>query len=149
MRPLVLAALFAALAAAPGLAQSQVKVTADSFVLEEDQREAVFTGNVVVVHPDVTVNAGKVIVTYGDKGMQSIETFVATEAVKIKTPDQSATGTKAVYDPKSQKLTLTGDVVVVNASGRLTGAALVVDLKNKTSVFSGGGNGQRVIGVFN
>ncbi len=149
MRRALAAALALVLMGGPALAQSQVKVSADTFVLEENQKEAVFTGNVTVTHPDVTVEAQKVVVTYGEGGMQSIESFVATGAVQIKTADQNATGKQAVYDPKTQKLTLSGDVVVVNASGRLTGPSLVVDLKNKTSVFQGGGNGQRVIGVFN
>jgi lipopolysaccharide export system protein LptA len=79
--------------------------------------------------------------------MDDIQSMVATGNVKLKTEDQVATGQRAHFDPDTQLLRLTGNVVVDNASGTVRGPELVVDLAANTSVFTGG-DGARVTGVF-
>jgi|SRR5690554_4462025 len=136
-----------ALAATPALAQQEVNITADLFTLDEQISTAVFTGNVVVVHPTVTVWAPKVVATYGAGGTSDIKTFEATGAVKLETTDQTATGQRAVFTPGDQLLRLTGDVVVVNAGGTVNSDELVVNLETNVSTFTSGQKG-RVTGVF-
>lgn len=136
-----------ALAATPALAQQEVNITADLFTLDEQTSTAVFTGNVVVVHPTVTVWAPKVVATYGAGGTSDIKTFEATGAVKLETSDQTATGQRAVFTPGDQLLRLTGDVVVVNAGGTVNSDELVVNLETNVSTFTSGQKG-RVTGVF-
>ncbi|MDP2779334.1 MULTISPECIES: LptA/OstA family protein [Devosia] len=136
-----------ALAATPALAQQEVNITADLFTLDEQTSTAVFTGNVVVVHPTVTVWAPKVVATYGAGGTSDIKTFEATGAVKLETTDQTATGQRAVFTPGDQLLRLTGDVVVVNAGGTVNSDELVVNLETNVSTFTSGQKG-RVTGVF-
>lgn len=131
----------------PVLAQQNVEITADVFTVEEESQEAIFTGNVVVVHPNVTVWAPKVVATYGEGGTTDIETFVASGGVRLKTKDQDATGEQAVFTPADQMLRLTGNVVVNNASGRVSSTELVVNLDTGLSTFTGG-NGGRVTGIF-
>ena len=129
-------------------AQSPVEITSDTFVMNEDAREAVFTGNVVVVHPVVTVWAPKVVATYGQGGTSDIETFMASGGqVRLKTKDQDATGDQAIYTPGDQLLRLTGNVTVVNASGTVSATELVVNLATSVSTFTSSGGG-RVTGVF-
>jgi lipopolysaccharide export system protein LptA len=129
-------------------AQSPVEITSDLFVMNEDVREAVFTGNVVVVHPNVTVWAPKVVATYGAGGTSDIETFVASGGnVRLKTKDQDATGDQAVYTPGDQLLRLSGNVKVNNASGTVNATELVVNLATNVSTFTSTGGG-RVTGVF-
>ena len=147
MRHGAIALLILALLCAPAWAQAKVEVTGDSFVVDEASGQSVFSGNVVVVHPSVTVRAEKVVVHYGAGGPSNIESFTATGNVRLKTPDQTATGDKATFDPTTQLLRLTGNVVVNNASGTLNAPELVVDLKNNTSTFTGT-TGGRVTGVF-
>jgi lipopolysaccharide export system protein LptA len=145
LRPLVFVAF--ALAVTPALAQSKVNITADLFDLDEANHTAVFTGNVVVVHPTVTVWAPKVVATYGDGGTSDIKTFEATGDVKLQTVDQTATGQRAVFTPADQLLRLTGNVVVVNAGGTVNSSELVVNLETNVSTFTSGKSG-RVTGVF-
>ena len=142
-------ALFITLAIAlPASAQSPVEITSDQFVMNEAAREAVFTGNVVVVHPTVTVWAPKVVATYGAGGTTDIETFIASGGnVRLKTKDQDATGDQAVYSPGDQLLRLTGNVVVNNASGSVNATELIVNLATSVSTFTSSGGG-RVTGVF-
>lgn len=132
----------------PAFAQNPVEITSDTFVMNEAVREAVFTGNVVVKHPTVTVWAPKVVATYGDGGTGDIETFEATGGnVRLLTDDQDATGDRAVFTPADQLLRLTGNVKVTNASGMVNATELVVNLETNVSTFTSSGGG-RVTGVF-
>ncbi len=131
----------------PALAQAQVTITADTFVVDEANSEAIFTGNVEVVREGLLVWADKVVADYSGGGMEDIKSFTATGNVRLKTDDQDATGDRAIFDPATQILRLLGDVTVINAAGTLNGAELRVDLSDNTSVFTGG-NGGRVTGVF-
>ena len=143
-----LAFLVLTLGATPAFAQQQVNITADQFSLDETSNTAVFTGNVVVVHPTVTVWAPKVVATYGAGGTTDIETFEATGEVRLETAEQTATGQRAVFTPGDQLLRLTGNVVVVNSGGTVNSDELVVNLETNVSTFTGGQQG-RVTGVFN
>jgi len=128
-------------------APDPVKITGDSFVIDDSNHKATFTGKVVVVRTKLNVWASKVVVDYGDGGPSDIKSFVATGSVRIKTPDQDATGERAVYDPNTQMLHLTGNVIVVNATGTVGSSELIVNMVTNTSTFTAK-KGGRVSGVF-
>lgn len=140
----ILATLFAQ---APALAQTQVQISADLFTVEEGRQEAIFTGNVVVKHPTVNVEAEKVVATYGAGGTSDIKSFEATGNVKLETSEQTATGQRAVFTPGDQLLRLTGNVQVTNAAGTVNAEELVVNLATNVSTFTAS-KGGRVTGVF-
>jgi len=142
---LTLAALL--LLAGPAFAQQPVEITADLFTVDEATREAVFEGNVVVVHPTVTVWAPRVVAVYGAGGTADIESFIASGGVRLKTADQDATGDRAVFTPGDQLLRLTGNVRVTQTSGTVDAGELVVNLETNVSTFTSGSGG-RVTGVF-
>lgn len=137
--------------AAAALAQAQgdgpIKVTGDTFIIDEAKGIATFSGNVEIVRGGLNVWAQKVVIEYGDGGPEDVQTFVATGKVRLKTKDQDATGDRATFDPNTQMLKMTGNVVVVNATGTLTGPSLTVNLADNSTVFEGG-KGGRVTGVF-
>jgi lipopolysaccharide export system protein LptA len=128
-------------------APDPVKITGDTFVIDDSNHKATFTGKVVVVRTKLNVWASKVVVDYGDGGPSDIKSFVATGNVRIKTPDQDATGERAVYDPNTQMLHLTGNVIVVNATGTVGSSELIVNMLTNTSTFTAK-KGGRVSGVF-
>jgi lipopolysaccharide export system protein LptA len=143
----LIAFLALTLTASPAFAQQKVNITADLFSIDEETSTAVFTGNVVVIHPTVTVWAPKVVATYGAGGTTDIKTFEATGDVKLETSEQTATGQRAVFTPGDQLLRLTGNVVVVNEGGTVNSDELVVNLVTNVSTFTSGQNG-RVTGIF-
>jgi lipopolysaccharide export system protein LptA len=148
MRTAFLLALSLGFLTVPASAQQPVEITADLFTVDENSSEAVFTGNVVVIHPTVTVWAPKVVAIYGDGGTSDIESFVASGGdVKLQTSDQTATGEQAIFTPGDQLLRLTGNVLVTNASGTVAAPELVVNLETNVSTFTGN-QGGRVTGVF-
>ncbi len=132
---------------AAALAADPVKITADQFVVDDVAHIATFTGKVVVTRKDLTVWAPKVVVDYGESGPSDIKSFVASGGVRIKTKDQDATGSMAIYDPRAETLKLTGNVMVINASSTVGGPDLLIDLNTSTTTFTGSSNG-RVTGVF-
>lgn len=134
--------------ALPAFAQQPVQITSDLFTVDEKTKEAVFTGNVVVVHPTVKVWADKVVAVYGQEGPSDIESFIASGKVKLETDEQTATGDQAVFTPGDQLLRLTGNVVVINASGTIQAGELVVNMETNVSTFTSSGSSGRVTGVF-
>jgi lipopolysaccharide export system protein LptA len=142
---IVLALPLLAAAAAP----NPVKITSDKFEVDDAKHLATFTGKVVVIRTSLTVWAPKVVVDYGEGGTSNIKSFTASGGVRIKTPSQDATGQTAVYNPTTQLLRLTGNVMVTTGDGKSTVGSpdLVVDLKTNNSVFTGT-KGGRVTGIF-
>ena len=136
-----------ALSITPVSAQQQVQIAADLFTVEESTSEAIFSGNVEVKHPSVTVSADKVVATYGAGGTSDIKTFVATGNVRLVTKEQTATGERAVFTPGDQLLRLTGNVRVATGGSTVNAQELVVNLATNVSTFSSG-TGGRVTGVF-
>lgn len=150
-----LAALLAAVATllllfvAPALAAAgDIHITGDRFVVNEDVHEATFTGQVYVQHPNLDLWADKVVIHYGEGGTTDVKTFEATGHVRIKSTEQDAVGDKAVYDPKTHILHLTGNVTVNSEASVLSGPELEVNLDTNVSTFTGS-KGGRVTGVFN
>ena len=113
---ILLALVLLATAPAAALAQAQgdgpIKVTGDTFTIDEAKGVATFTGNVEIVRAGLNVWAQKVVVEYGSGGPEDVQTFVATGGVRLKTKDQDATGDRATFDPNTQMLKMTGNVVV-------------------------------------
>ncbi|MCD7058540.1 LptA/OstA family protein [Pelagibacterium xiamenense] len=129
-----------------------VEITADDLQITEDSNSALFTGNVRIIQGSMEMTAGQVDVLYGEGGPSDLVSFTASGGrVRMITEDQTVDGNKAVYDFENRILVFTGDVVVVNASGTITSAELIIDTRAGTSRFAGGGEGAndgRVTGIF-
>lgn len=141
-------ALLLALAATPAVAAgTPVKITADSFVIDQTSNTATFTGAVVITRGSMTMWADRAVVDYGNGGEADIDALDATGNVRIKTSGQEATGNRAVFTPDNSIVRLTGNVRVKNANGTMSGPELTINLSSNTSIFQGS-EGGRVTGVF-
>ncbi len=146
--PALLMALVALLVTFPVLAAgTPVKITADSFVIDQATNRATFSGAVVITRGSMTMWAEKAVVNYGSGGEGDIDGLDATGNVRIKTTGQEATGNRAVFTPDNSTIRLTGNVKVKNASGTMSGPELTINLSSNSSVFKGN-EGGRVTGVF-
>ena len=136
------------LVASPVLAAgTPVKITADTFVIDQATNKATFTGAVVITRGAMTMWADKAVVNYGTGGEGDIDGLDATGNVRIKTTGQEATGRRAIFTPDNSTVRLTGNVKVKNASGTMSGPELTINLASNSSVFKGS-EGGRVTGVF-
>ncbi len=147
---LVLALFLSGTGLSGALAQTSqpVQITADRFVVRESENRSEFIGNVVVEQPGLKIWAARVLVHYGEGGTSDIRSFEALGNVRIQNDQQTATGERAVYDPETRILRLTGNVRVINESGTVNAGELVVDLSSSITEFSSGNGTGRVTGLF-
>jgi lipopolysaccharide export system protein LptA len=133
-----------------------VEITAASLEVRDKEKKASFWGNVKVVQGDTTMRCKSLVVFYDGQGQQS-----GTQAVKAATPgpggsqqisrleatggvivtqkDQTATGDTALFDVRSNTVTLKGNVVVTQGQNVMRGDRLVVDLTTGVSKVDGSG----------
>jgi lipopolysaccharide export system protein LptA len=140
--------------AAPALAQEQTAGTVDiesnEMEILENNKTAIFRGDVIAKRPNDTIRCEEMLVTYKDVAQQSGSTSTEVEkidcsgAVKIKTETQDITGNKAVFLLLKDELTVTGNVTVVQDKTVLKGPQLFVNLKTRHTRMAGG----RVRGKF-
>ena len=172
-----------AFAEAPALAQTvdttqaakdaktpkNVDIEADTMEILDEQKKAIFKGNVNAKRADVTLKCDTLVVTYvetpaapaakqesgaqtasetqgGEQGEKKTEvTFLDAEGnVVIITVRQTVTGKTAHMDVKADKLWVKGGVKVVQGKTIMNGQQLAVDLKTNKSEMTGG----RVKGSF-
>lgn len=129
-------------------ADEPVRVDADTFEIFEENRLAVFTGNVIIVQGDFHMWAPRAEVRYGEGGTTDLKTVDAEGGVKIEMNGQTATSKRASFAVKDRVLTLLDDVKVVDDDSTVTGPRLVIDIRAGTSRFAGDGSGGRVTGIF-
>lgn len=129
-------------------AGSPIEVTADTFVVDQANQKATFSGNVVIKRLNLDMWADEVVVAFGAGGESDIKSLTADGNVRVRTPAQNARGDHATFDPGTQLVRVTGNVRVSNAQGEVAGPELVIDLRKNTSVFQGTKGGGRVTGVF-
>jgi lipopolysaccharide export system protein LptA len=128
----------------------EVNIEADRMEVLDQQKRAIFIGNVDAQRGEVSFKTDKLIADYVETTAESGEndtevTFLeATGAVVIETPQQRITGAWAKMDVQSNQVTVGGNVVVTQGSTVLRGEQLFVDLDKNTSEMTGG----RVKGKF-
>lgn len=146
-----------------------VNVEADNLEVRDQDQSAVFSGNVVAKQGGSVLNARKLTIYYYQKGQgtkdqspkqgetagadakpetgRSIRRMEAEGDVVVTQRNQRATGSRGVFDVASNKVELSGGVVVSQDDNVIKGDRLKVDLTTQTSRVEGGGGG-RVQGVF-
>lgn len=155
-----------------------VKIEAATLEVRDRNKVATFSGNVHLVQGDTTLRCKVLVVFYdqddagpaagggpagapaapavksaapGPTGSSSIRRMEAKGAVIVTQKDQTATGDSAIYDLKSNTVTLVapagGTVAVTQGPNVMTGERLVVDLTTSISHLSGGAHG--VSGLIN
>lgn len=131
-----------------------IEISADALEIRQDQKMAVFRGNVDAQQGQIKLSADEIRVWYddrekGDDGevRGSISRIVADGNVLITTPRETAKGGHGEYDVPKKLITLTGNVVLTRGGNVITGERLVLDLAEGRSEITGGGK-KRVKGVF-
>jgi lipopolysaccharide export system protein LptA len=127
-----------------------VDIESDTMEILDDQKKAIFTGNVNAKRGNVTLKCAKLVVDYTETtqpdGTKSsdVSTLDATGGITILTNSQTITGQWAKMQVKANQLTVGGDVKVIQGKTILNGQQLFVDLNTNRSEMKGG----RVRGSF-
>ena len=140
-----------------------IQIEAVSLEMRDKQKEATFAGNVKVVQGDTTMTSKTLVVFYessqsgltsgqpaaskaaakaappmqsstpGPGGASSIKRLEARGDVKVTQKDQVVTGEKAVFDTKTNLITMHGGVVLTQGGNVLRGDRLLVDMTTGVS----------------
>jgi lipopolysaccharide export system protein LptA len=132
-----------------------VQIEASRLEVRDKDKMATFTGNVKVVQGDTTMRCKTLVVFYeqqnqdgqqaqaaaqtmpaakpGPGGSSQISKLEASGGVTVVQKDQTATGDRALFDMKSNTVTLLGNVLVSQGPNVMRGEKLVVDLTTGVS----------------
>ncbi len=135
-----------------------IQIEAASLEMRDKQKEATFSGNVKVVQGDTTMTSKTLVVFYeqssekpppakkgaakgapmqsatpGPGGSSSIKRLEAHGNVVVTQKDQVVTGETAIFDTKTNLITMLGGVVLTQCKNVLRGDRLLVDMTTGVS----------------
>ena len=132
-----------------------VQIEASRLEVRDKDKMATFSGNVKVVQGDTTMRCKTLVVFYeqqnkdgqqakvaaqtmpaakpGPGGSSQISKLEASGGVTVVQKEQTATGDRALFDMKSNTVTLLGNVLVSQGANVMRGEKLVVDLTTGVS----------------
>jgi lipopolysaccharide export system protein LptA len=137
-----------------------IHIEAAKLEVRDKDRIATFTGNVQVVQGDMTIRCVTMVVYYeegkapsGKKpaaqsqggGGQQISRLEAKGNVVVVQKEQTATGDTAIFDVRSNKVTMTGNVVINKGLDVTRGDRVVVDMTTGISTVEGGKGPAKVL----
>jgi len=124
--------------AAPDTTQP-IEITAQKLELIQQQRQSIFTGDVVATQGDMTLSADKLTV-FLLENQDQIDRLEAVGTVKVVQLDRVATADLAIFYQLEEKLVLSGHAVVVQDNNRVSGEEIVIYLKENRSVIKSSNN---------
>jgi len=136
--------------------------------MRDKKKEATFSGNVKVVQGDTTMTSKSLVVFYdggaqagsqggakpskaaaaatpGPEGSSAIRRMEARGDVKVTQKDQVVTGETAIYDTKTNMITMQGGVVLTQCKNVMRGDRLTVDMTTGVSRVESDGRGVQVL----
>ena len=144
-----------------GFAQNRdqpIQIEAASLEMRDKKKEATFAGNVKVVQGDTTLTSTTLVAFYdsaspaaphpnskakksapiqsatpGPGGSSSIRRLEAKGSVMVTQKDQVVTGETAIFDTKTNLITMSGGVVLTQCGNVLRGDRLLVDMTTGVS----------------
>jgi lipopolysaccharide export system protein LptA len=131
-----------------------IDIASDSLEVRDNEKVAIFSGNVNVVQGDTVLKTKTLRVSYEGSPTGSDERKIsrleAQGKVIVETGDQTVTGDRALFEMRSKMITVEGDVVLSQGKNVLRGSRLVIDLNAGASRLESpkGASGGRVTGSF-
>jgi lipopolysaccharide export system protein LptA len=139
-----------------------IQIESETLEMRDKQKEATFSGNVKVVQGDTTMTSKTLVVFYESKGQasaaapagnakgakaappmqsampgpdgsSSIRRLEARGSVVVTQKDQVVTGENAVFDTKTNLVTMSGGVLLTQGKNVLRGDRLIVDMTTGVS----------------
>lgn len=113
-----------------------VEVTADELAVNQADGAATFSGNVLVIQGAMRMTAATVRVQYAADG-KGIAQLNATGGVTYVNATDAAEAAEAAYTLASGEMILSGNVLLTQGQGAISGQKLVIDLKAGTGTMEG------------
>tara|TARA_B110000027_G_scaffold90546_1_gene95823 strand:- start:49 stop:498 length:450 start_codon:yes stop_codon:yes gene_type:complete len=116
-------------------------IDSDKLIIKENPLISEFIGNAYARNSENHFWGDKILVNYDND--KKIKLITIIRSVKIVRPNEEIFGDKAIYDPKLEKIKISGNVSIIQDGNILSGNELIVDLINSTSIILGN-NGKQV-----
>ncbi|WP_348640347.1 lipopolysaccharide transport periplasmic protein LptA [Marivivens donghaensis] len=113
-----------------------VEITADSLSVDQENGQATFSGEVLIVQGDLRISAGTVSVEYDDE-TGDIMHLLASGGVTFVTATDAVEAQEADYDLEGKSLDLTGDVLVTQGRSAISASAMTIDLSTGNAELTG------------
>jgi lipopolysaccharide export system protein LptA len=132
-----------------------IHIKSDRMESMEQTGQVVFTGHVIVTRDDMTIESDTLDVFYDKKpstdrkseeATRVVEKIVAKGNVRITQDGKVATGQKAIYEKKAEKIILAGAAQVWEGQNRVKGDRITIFINEDRSVVQGT-NSRRVEAV--
>lgn len=118
--------------------RAPIDINAQRIEVRDLERQAIFTGDVLVTQAEMQLNAARMRVFYERIGSDlEIRRLDADGGVRLSSPSEKATARYGVYDVNNRTLTFLGDVVLNQGESVLRGQRLVIDLDSGRSTLDG------------
>ncbi len=125
-----------------------IEITAEELIAERAKNRVIFKGNVVARQEGLVIYADELIAQYESDGKE-IEKIEANGDVRVVQEGiREATGDRAVFLNKEQRIELEGNATVREGESTLIGEKLTIYLAENKSVIQGGEEG-RVRAIIN
>jgi lipopolysaccharide export system protein LptA len=128
-----------------------IQIESDNLEIREQEKKALFDGNVKVAQGQMTLQATHMTVYYksGTKsiaaGGSDIDRIEVSGNVKLASATQKATADKGNFDMVSEVLVLNGNVVLSEGGNVFTGCKLTVQMKNGLANLGSCGNRVKIL----
>ncbi len=121
----------------PKLDRNQpIEITAQQLEVLQQQRQSVFTGDVVAKQGEMTLYADELIV-FLQKDQDQVERLEAIGGVRVLQLDRIATGEKAVFYQMEERLVLSGNAEVTQGLNKISGDEIILYMQeNRTLIKS-------------
>jgi lipopolysaccharide transport protein LptA len=108
--------------------KSPVEIKAKKLKIENQNKKATFSDNVVATRSDMKMSCDLLIAYYNESG--NIEKFECNGNVKLTKGERVATSEKAVYDNKNSSVTMTGNPYYSDGENQFWGDVVEYDLNS-------------------
>ena len=125
-----------------------IEITADSLEVLQNEKIAVFNGNVDAKQGEINLRANSLKVHYSSSSAndkQAVSKIYADGNVFFSTKFETAKSDMGIYDVDKSIITLTGTVTLTQGQNILKGNELVIDLKTGKNTMKGGPTSSKTI----
>ena len=114
---------------------SYLEIASDKLIITENPLVSEFIGNVYAKNEDNQIWGNTILVNYDND--KKINLITAVGNVIVERQEEKIIGDKAVYNLKSEKIIISGDVSVFKDGNILNGNELAIDLMTSISIIKG------------
>ena len=124
--------------------RNPIEISADSMEWNKQIGKAIATGNAKAIQDQTTLKANKIVAVLNKENSQQITELQASGNIEFLKDNQLATGDKAIYYLKKDKVIITGNVELKRDGNIIKGEKLISDLLTGLSKMEGSDSNDKV-----